>query len=174
MAVGIRKTTFSDIAKQAGISRVTLYRRYPDLATLLQALVAREFGAILESVLEKIEKLPTKREQVVEGTVMGIERFSADPFFLRLLELDPEMMLPYLMQRLGQTQKFIVANTTRLIVEGQKEGSVRSGSPKEMAAMVEAAGRALVFAAGAKERAFSKAASYRELREMVDAYLRPS
>ena len=45
LAVGVRRTTFSDVARRAGVSRMTLYRRYPDLDALLAALMTYEFGA---------------------------------------------------------------------------------------------------------------------------------
>src|SRR5689334_17058960 len=47
LAVGVRRTTFSDVARRAGVSRMTLYRRYPDLEALLSALMTYEFGAIV-------------------------------------------------------------------------------------------------------------------------------
>jgi hypothetical protein len=48
MAVGVRRTTFSDVARRAGVSRMTLYRRFPDLETLLSALMTREFGRLVD------------------------------------------------------------------------------------------------------------------------------
>ena len=31
LAVGVRRTTVTDVARRAGVSRMTLYRRFPDL-----------------------------------------------------------------------------------------------------------------------------------------------
>ena len=45
LAVGLRRTTVSDVARRAGLSRMTVYRRYPDGAALIRALMWREFGA---------------------------------------------------------------------------------------------------------------------------------
>ena len=47
LAVGVRRTTFSDVARRAGVSRMTLYRRFPDLETLLSALMTHEFGRVV-------------------------------------------------------------------------------------------------------------------------------
>src|SRR5829696_5525860 len=46
LAVGVRRTTFSDVARRAGVSRMTLYRRFPDLETLLSTLMTWEFGRV--------------------------------------------------------------------------------------------------------------------------------
>ena len=36
MAVGVRRTTLTDVARRAGVSRMTLYRRFPDVEALLR------------------------------------------------------------------------------------------------------------------------------------------
>ena len=38
---GIRRTTLSDIARLAGVSRMTVYRRYPDLPAVIRDLMTR-------------------------------------------------------------------------------------------------------------------------------------
>ena len=43
LAVGVRRTTMTDVARRAGVSRMTLYRRFPDVTSLMQALMTREF-----------------------------------------------------------------------------------------------------------------------------------
>ena len=47
LAVGVRRTTMTDVARRAGVSRMTLYRRYADVTSLMQALMTREFTQIL-------------------------------------------------------------------------------------------------------------------------------
>src|ERR1043166_4932980 len=47
LAVGVRRTTVTDVARRAGVSRMTLYRRFPDLEGVLSALMTREFGRLV-------------------------------------------------------------------------------------------------------------------------------
>jgi len=35
LAVGVRRTTLTDVARRAGVSRMTLYRLVPDVTTLV-------------------------------------------------------------------------------------------------------------------------------------------
>ena len=46
LAVGVRRTTLTDVARRAGLSRMTLYRRWPDLDTLVADLMTRELLAV--------------------------------------------------------------------------------------------------------------------------------
>ena len=43
LAVGVRRTTLTDVARRAGVSRMTLYRRWPDVRTLVGDLMTREW-----------------------------------------------------------------------------------------------------------------------------------
>src|SRR5919109_3205356 len=47
LAVGVRRTTLTDVARRAGVSRMTLYRRFPDLEGVLSAMMTREFGRLV-------------------------------------------------------------------------------------------------------------------------------
>src|SRR3954469_13195582 len=47
LAVGWSRTTLTDIARRAGVSRMTLYRRWPDTQTLLADLMTREWGRVV-------------------------------------------------------------------------------------------------------------------------------
>lgn len=44
---GVRRTTLVEVAKRAGVSRPSVYRRWPDVRTLVAELLTREMGSIL-------------------------------------------------------------------------------------------------------------------------------
>src|SRR5436309_12133350 len=46
LAVGLRRTTLTDVARRAGVSRMTIYRRWPDMTSLVGDLMTREWGAL--------------------------------------------------------------------------------------------------------------------------------
>src|SRR5262245_47367584 len=46
LAVGWRRTTLTDVARRAGVSRMTMYRRWPDMQTLMADLMTREWSSI--------------------------------------------------------------------------------------------------------------------------------
>src|SRR3954468_21301863 len=46
VTVGWRRSTLTDVARRAGVSRMTIYRRWPDMRTLLADLMTREFSGL--------------------------------------------------------------------------------------------------------------------------------
>lgn len=173
LAVGVRRTTAADIARRAGISRMTLYRRFPDVAGVVQALMTRQFGGLLLRAREETATLPTARERVVATMVRLLELLDADPVLRRILDVDPELMLPYVVERPGAFQRAGIGQLAAELRDGMRDGSIRLGDADVMAAAVELAGRAHVLAAGAHERAVAPEVARTELGRMIDAYLAP-
>ena len=53
--------------------------------------------------------------------------------FVRIVELDPELILPYLFTRRGRSQDPILALTAEAIAEGQKPARSAKGNPVAIA-----------------------------------------
>ena len=169
---GVRRTTVSEVARRAGLSRMTVYRRYPDGAELMRALMTREFGQLLSQATAEWSSAPTGRERLVMAGVRTIELMITHPLMLRLIELEPEMLLPYLTTRLGRFQTLALEATREAIEAGQADGSIRDGDPRAMAAALELAVRGLVMTAAALS-AQEREAALHELELLLDGYLRP-
>lgn len=163
LAVGVRRTTLTDVARRAGVSRMTLYRRYPDLEAVLSALMTREFGRLVRPV-----EGATTRERVVAMVVGGCRALASDPLFVRLLDVDPELLLPYVTRRLGGMQKIAVAAGTQALAVD--DGSVRTDAPPEvLSAGIELIARGFVLASHGE----LGLDPWAELARAVDGYLRP-
>ena len=169
---GVSRTTVSEVARRAGLSRMTVYRRYPDGAALMRALMTREFGALLADAQAEAAGAPTARERLVQAAITTIDGLMTAPLMLRLLELEPELLLPYLTERVGRFQQLARAAVRATIVEGQEDGSIRAGDPGVLAATCEYATRGTVLAARSMSMR-QRAAALAELGALLDAYLRP-
>ncbi len=164
LAVGVRRTTVTDVARRAGVSRMTLYRRYPDLEAVLAALMTREFGRLIGQAAEGA----TTRERVVSMVVHGARSLADDPLFVRLLDVDPELLLPYVTRRLGGMQKIAVAAGVEALAVD--DGSVRTdASPEVLSAGIELITRGFVLASHGE----LGVDPWVELGRAVDGYLRP-
>src|SRR4249919_62389 len=142
--VGWRRATLTDVARRAGVSRMTIYRAWPDMPTVLGDLMTREWGeAVAQAVGGADAALPgkpTAADRLVAEVVATTRALRDNELFVRIVELDAELLLPYLLTRRGRSQQAIAELTAGRIEEGQAEGTIRPGSPVAMA-------RALLLAA---------------------------
>jgi AcrR family transcriptional regulator len=167
---GVRRATLTEVARRAGLSRMTVYRRYSDAPELMRALMSSEFGGVLAQAQAASEDLDSKLDRVVAAAIGTIELLMDHPLLLRLLELEPEAMLPYLTERIGVFQGVARESLAGWIAEAQVTGDVRSGDPDEMAQAIELASRGLVIAARTLEPA-QRQIAVRELERMLESYL---
>ncbi len=133
--VGWRRTTLTEVARRAGVSRMTIYRTWADMPTLLGDLMTREWAGVVTAQVAASDR-STALERIADGIVGTVRTLRDNELFVRIVELDPELILPYLFSRRGRSQDLILAITVGAIEDGQADGSVRSGDPGSMARAV--------------------------------------
>lgn len=130
--VGWRRTTLTEVARRAGVSRMTIYRTWADMPTLLADLMTREWtGLVGATVGTSTAADPLAR--LVDDVVATIAALRENELFVRIVELDPELVLPYLLSRRGRSQQLIIDLLGTRLREAQAAGSVRDGDPVAMA-----------------------------------------
>jgi AcrR family transcriptional regulator len=164
--VGLRRTTLADVARRAGVSRMTVYRQYSDLQTLVSALLTRELLEVFDEVEAEVRALPTARERLVAAAVHIVGRVDSNAVYRRVLDLDPEMLLPLVVDRFGSTQRAALDLIAAQVCEGQKDGSVHAGDPDRMATAVLLTCQSFVFSARLVDDA-----TLAELAPLLDGYL---
>ncbi|MQY28785.1 TetR/AcrR family transcriptional regulator [Nocardia aurantia] len=87
---GIRATTVSEVAEEAGMSRAWLYRHFPDKATLLGAAIVRLADRMSADARAELDAFDTFAEQLVAGVRIGRRAFD-DPgtLLMRLRRTEP-------------------------------------------------------------------------------------
>ncbi|MBM4654322.1 TetR family transcriptional regulator [Rhodococcus hoagii] len=89
---GIRRTNMDDIARRAGISRSTLYRRFPNKDALVETLLMRE-TALFFGALDRVAENRDPHGAVIECFTRGVRMAQEIPLIARILESEPEMIL---------------------------------------------------------------------------------
>ena len=172
LAVGVRRTTLTDVARRAGVSRMTLYRLVPDVTTLILAVVTREFAALLAAAEAASRRRRSARTRIVAVTVEVARRLPEEPLFRRVLDVDPELVLPYLTERLGATQRLAIEHVRERLADGVTDGSVRRGDLDVMATTLVVVATSYVVSARLLDEV-GRSSALDELSRLVDGWLRP-
>ena len=93
---GVRRTTMDDVAAAASVGRATLYRRFSGRDEIVQATMLREMARFIATVDEAGAAPDEPREQLVEGFVTILRAARTHPVLSRLLETEPDVILPFL------------------------------------------------------------------------------
>ncbi|GAA3830634.1 TetR/AcrR family transcriptional regulator [Amycolatopsis tucumanensis] len=173
LASGLRRTTLAEIARTAKVSRMTLYRRFPDVRSVLSALMTREFGALLHQATVSGADAPTARARLVRSSVTAVRLLNADPLMRTVLDVDTALVVPYVLERLGGTQrlgeKFIVA----LLEAGHRDGSIRRAATAVQARSVLLVVQSFVLSLRPATADVAAEALLGELAHHLNAALRP-
>jgi AcrR family transcriptional regulator len=173
LAVGLRRTTLTDVARRAGVSRMTMYRRWPDMATLMADVMTREWSNLAVTAAAEAAG-GTARERIVDTMVRGVRSLRRHPMFRRVIELDPEVLLPYLVDRRGSVQDAILEQTVAALRSAQPgDGSLRDTDPELLARTTMLTAHGFVVSAATMTDDVTEAALDDELRLLLDRYLRP-
>ncbi len=169
LAVGWSKTTLTDIARRAGLSRMTLYRRWPEMNALLGDLMTREWDQLIT--------LPAgadARAAIVDGVVATVAALRENELFARIVELDPQMLLPYLLERTGRSQDHVLDLLVTGISAGQQAGAVRDGDPRLLARTLVLTAHGFTLSARTMTtNRIGTADLDRELAALLERYLTP-
>jgi AcrR family transcriptional regulator len=172
LAVGVRRTTLTDVARRAGVSRMTLYRLVPDVTTLVLEVMTRDFAALFGEAEAEAARRRTARARIVAAIVEIVRRLPDEPLFRRVLDVDPELLLPYLTERIGSTQRLAVDHIRRMLEDGVADGSVRRGDLDVLATTLVTVAVPFVISAKLLD-GVGREAALGELGRMVDGWLRP-
>jgi AcrR family transcriptional regulator len=168
--VGIRRTRLTDVAHRAGVSRMTLYRRWPDMESLLADVMTREWGAVAGAAFESAPGA-SARTRLVAGLIAGVAALRAHPMFQRILELDPEVLLPYLIDRRGTSIDRLLDLVVAAIRDGQHDGSIRAGPPGLLGRAVVLTAQGFTLSVATMADGATPGALDAELRTLIDRYL---
>lgn len=170
--VGWRRTTLTEVARRAGVSRMTIYRAWSDMPALLGDLMTREWtGLVTRQVDLAGEPTPVRIADAMAGCV---EALRDNELFTRIVELDPELLLPYLLARRGRSQELIIGVLATAVAEGQRRGTIREGDAVAIARGLVLAAHGFVLSAHTMlDEAVDATALDAELHTLIVRSLQP-
>lgn len=174
LAFGVRRTSLSDVARRAGVSRPTVYRRWPDRQALVADLMTRELTAVFGTAAGHEPDRPGEvRAQAVGQFLTAAAGLRAHPLLTKIIQADPELLQPYIFDRLGASQRMALGFVASRIRAGQRDGSVRAGDATAMSATVLLSIQSLVLSARTMAGLLTPSQLDAEAAVLLDRYLGP-
>ena len=168
---GVRRFTLDDVARRLGISRVTIYRYFPKRDALVEAVVLRELHRFLRAIDTAVEPCETLEERLVEGVVFALSYLRGHRLLNRVLQTEPELILPALTVRadrvLAAGREFIARSAIR---EAERSGLRRR--EEEIEGFSELLARAVLSFVLTPNSALGMRTDA-EVREFAERYLAP-
>jgi AcrR family transcriptional regulator len=110
---GLAKTTVEDAAREAGVSRATVYRYFPGgRAEVVNAVVSWQFQAFFGRLYEEVRTAATLEEVLARGLAFARRSLVEHEVLQTVLHTEPELLLPQLTvesdRTLGMISGFLV------------------------------------------------------------------
>ena len=122
---GLAKTTVEDAAREAGVSRATVYRYFPGgRDELIAAVVGWEYARFFRRLYDEVSDADTLEEVMERGLVFAHRTLVEHEVLQRILTTEPEILLPRLTIEANQTHTLVAAFLRPyLLRHGMAEGA---------------------------------------------------
>ena len=169
LAFGVERTTMTEIARRARVSRPTIYRRWPDIRWVIAELLTIRIAGVLEAVPDR----GVGREDMVDRVVAVAEHLRSDDIVMSVIINAPSLAMVYIAERLGTSQQILIDALAEAIKAAQADGSVRDGDPRQMGAMCLLITQSTIQSAQMVEAILDSKALNAELAHSLNGYLKP-
>ena len=131
---GMGKTTVEDVVKESGVSRASIYRLFPGgKDQLLRETVGWEMNHFFGRLAEAVYDAPDFASLLEEGLVFAHRSIQEHEVLRKVLETEPERLLPLITVEQHRVLDFITAFLLPYLEREQRSGRVRPGIDLEAA-----------------------------------------
>ncbi len=121
---GIRRTSMGEIARRAGISPATLYRRYAAKSDVVMAVGLREASRDIAAIDARVDTSAAPAEQLTQMYLEVSRRVRGNQLLRRVLDTEPETVLPRLTLEAGPLLDIGRSYLAEFLRRLQREGHV--------------------------------------------------
>jgi AcrR family transcriptional regulator len=90
---GFRRVALDDVARRAGVSRTTIYRRFAGRDELVAAVIDRENAVLFANIADELKTRRPQSNYYVEAFTLSIVRFRQHRVLTRMIADEPGLML---------------------------------------------------------------------------------
>ncbi|MEO3758650.1 helix-turn-helix domain-containing protein [Mycobacterium sp. B14F4] len=90
---GFRRVALDDVARRAGVSRTTIYRRFANRDELVAAVIERENTALFADIADEVKRAGPQSNYYVEAFTLSILKFRRHRVLYRMMSDEPALLL---------------------------------------------------------------------------------
>jgi AcrR family transcriptional regulator len=125
---GLAKTTIEDVVKESGLSRATIYRQFPGgRDELILETVGWELANYFNALADEVRDAPDLAQLLERGLVYAQRSLGEHAVLAKILETEPERLLPLLTVESAKTLPFIADFLHPYLVREAEAGRLREG-----------------------------------------------
>jgi AcrR family transcriptional regulator len=143
-ASGLRHLTMDDVARRAGVGRMTVYRRFGSREALLDALAVREARRCLATIAQALDPAAPIDDRLAELFVATLGVIREHPLLARLARVEPEALLLELTRDDSAVFKLVLEFLVAEIAAAQAGGELPKGDPEPLAELALRLGASFV------------------------------
>ena len=129
---GFSRTTIAQVAREAGVSRPTVYARYHNVTQLAADTLTRE----LLPLAQRLQTVPQTVEKLVKILVQAAHDLQQNELLAAMIERDPQLLQTYQFQRLGRVQTRFIDLLAQILEQMSRNTELRDEDPRVLAAIV--------------------------------------
>jgi AcrR family transcriptional regulator len=132
---GLAKTTIEDVVKESGLSRATIYRQFPGgRDELILDTVGWELANYFNALADEVRDAPDLAQLLERGLAYAHRSLGEHAVLAKILETEPERLLPLLTVESAKTLPFIADFLLPYLAREAEAGRVRAGIDLDRAA----------------------------------------
>lgn len=132
-ASGLRHLTMDDVARRAGVGRMTVYRRFAGKAALVDSLAVRECRRCLATVSAALDPDAGIVDRIAAMFAAVLRVIREHPLLERLARVEPEALLGELTRDNSAVFRLVREFLIERVREGQQAGELGPGDPAVLA-----------------------------------------
>lgn len=148
LQVGIRRSSLEDIARRAGINRITIHRRFAGKDNLIEAVLERETRRMLAEVTTIATTADSVETQIEETVLHVLLQTRIHTLVTQLLRVAPEEALGFYTVQGERLVGIGIDYITGMLTHAQQAGLIDDYDPRPVAELVARLAHSLMLTPG--------------------------
>ncbi|WP_433603175.1 TetR/AcrR family transcriptional regulator [Nocardia sp. CA-135953] len=131
---GTQRSTMEDIAREAGVSRITVYRRFATKEVLVEHVILHEFRRYFDTFLVDIAAATNPADRVVLGFVSSLRALRGNPLIGALITTEPDHFVSSLIGDDGRAVAMVREFVANQLRQEQRAGTISANLRTDLVA----------------------------------------